>query len=580
MLEDAAARSLFDHARRDLRARFDASVGLVRTEVRPDLHTPRDSLWHALGLLYEGDAATAEGIIAVVLAMQERRQDDPHYGNFRWWHEDRVVIDLNAVEFMLEGLTHILLRFGDRLSEDTKRAAFETMRLGFGEIDRLDVHWTYTNIYLLDVHNSILGGGITGEPAVVERGARRLREWADRTRADGVPNEFNSATYSAVQINALAAVAQFAADASVRDLAREMEQFLWRDVAAHFHPRTRQLAGPHSRAYRRDVVGAPDFLKVLLYRVLGDHSLLDETPYYYGSGREGDTLVALTEYHCPPDAIETMRTEATRELRQTAPRETALVTYMTPEFALGTMSRPYGVGATPEPWPAHNACILYYAKPEPPGYGLLYTRYLVNDRRVGGATYESSGESVDLWEEGAFRAAQSGPHAIVAYGLLSRGQKPVHSLRLDVRLLGPGPKTEILAGGRRFDGERTEAQAGEPIVIADGDVYIGIIPLEPTRLGHEPPVAVWREGQETVVSVFNYRGPAKQFWEYRTLSGPFFNGNVRNGIALHVAARSAHVDIDAFAQALRAIPLADDQRGSARSLRFGAATLDYDLRDL
>ena len=580
MLDDAPARSLFEHARRDLTERFDASVGLVRTEVRPDLHTPRDSLWHALGLLYEGDAATAERIIAAVLAMQERREDDPHHGNFRWWHEDPVVIDLNAVEFMLEGLTHILLRFADRLSEGTRRAVFDAMRLGFDEIDRLDVHWTYTNIYLLDVHNSVLGGNIIGDAAVVERGVRRLRAWADRTRADGVPNEFNSATYSAVQINALAAIAQFAGDTSVRDLAREMERLLWRDVAAHFHARTRQLAGPHSRAYRRDVVGAPDFLKVLLYRVLGDHSLLDETPYYHGSGREGDTLVALTEYHCPSDAIETMRTEATRELRQTAPRHTSLVTYMTPEFALGTMSRPYGVGEPPEPWPAHNACILYYAKPEPPGYGALYTRYLVNDRRVGGATYESSGESVDLWEEGAFRAAQSGADAIVAYGLLSRGQKPVHSLRLDVRMLGPGTQTEIVVAGRRFEGERLEIDAGEPIAIADGDVYIGIIPLEPTRLGHEPPVAVWRDRQETVVSVFNYRGPAKQFWEYRTLTGPFFKGNVRNGIAVHVASRSVHEDIGAFVQALRAIPLSDEQHGTARSLRFGAAELEYDLRDL
>lgn len=580
MLEDAPARSLFEHARRDLSARFDTAVGLVRTEVRPDLHTPRDSLWHALGLLHEGDAATAERIIASVLSMQERRDDDPHYGNFRWWHEDPVVIDLNAVEFMLEGLSHILLRFADRLSEGTKRAVFEAMHLGFDAIDRLDVHWTYTNIYLLDVHNSILGGAIIGDPAVVERGARRLRDWAEHTHADGVPNEFNSATYSAVQINALAAIAQFAADASVGGLAREMEQFLWRDVAAHFHARTRQLAGPHSRAYRRDVVGAPDFLKVLLYRVLGDRSLLDDTPYYRGSGREGDTLVALTAYHCPPDALEMMRAEATRELRQTAPRDTSLVTYMTWEFALGTMSRPYGVGDPPEPWPAHNACILYYAKPEPPGYGVLYTRYLVNDRRVGGATYESSGESVDLWEEGAFRAAQSGADAIVAYGLLSRGQKPVHSLRLDVRLLGPGAQTEIIAGGRRFDGERMEIDAGEPIAIADGDVYIGIIPLDPTRLGHEPPVLVWRDGQETIVSVFNYRGPAKQFWEYRTLSGPFFKGNVRNGIALHVAPRSAYDDIDVFVRALRAIPLADEQRRSARHLRFGAASLDYDLRDL
>ena len=99
-----------------------------------------------------------------------------------------------------------------------------------------------------------------------------------------------------------------------------------------------------------------------------------------------------------------LRTPATREVRERASKAHGmdLVTYLTPEYALGTMSRPYGVGEPPEPWPAHNACILYYTRPSAPGYGVLYTRYLVNNRRVGGAVYPSSNESVDLWEEGAF----------------------------------------------------------------------------------------------------------------------------------------------------------------------------------
>ena len=46
------------------------------------------------------------------------------------------------------------------------------------------------------------------------------------------------------------------------------------------------------------------------------------------------------------------------------------------------------------------------------------------------------------------------------------------------------------------------------------------------QLGHEAPAVLWRDGQETVLSIYNYRGPAKVFWEYRTLSGPFFKGNV------------------------------------------------------
>jgi hypothetical protein len=95
----------------------------------------------------DGGAQTAESILRQVIGMQERHQGDPHHGNFRWLFEDEAVTDLNAVEFLLEGLVHILLRAADRLSDDEARI-FESMRLGRGGRPA-DVHWTYTNIYLL-----------------------------------------------------------------------------------------------------------------------------------------------------------------------------------------------------------------------------------------------------------------------------------------------------------------------------------------------------------------------------------------------------------------------------------------------
>jgi hypothetical protein len=145
------------------------------------------------------------------------------------------------------------------------------MRLGFEEVRRLDVHWTYTNIFLLDVHNGILGGQLLGDQELIQRGVGRLQDWLERTQSDGAPHEFNSPTYSAVQIIALAAIVQFAEDAAIRRLAVEAERLLWTHVARHFHVPTQQLAGPH-RAYRHDVT-AHRLLKVLLYKILGDERL-------------------------------------------------------------------------------------------------------------------------------------------------------------------------------------------------------------------------------------------------------------------------------------------------------------------
>ena len=43
---------------------------------------------------------------------------------------------------------------------------------------------------------------------------------------------------------------------------------------------------------------------------------------------------------------------------------------------------------------------------------------------------------------------------------------------------------------------------------------------------------------ELWLSVYNYQGPAKRFWDYASLRGAFWRGNLRAGFALEVAERS------------------------------------------
>jgi hypothetical protein len=549
--------------RADLASRFDPTLDLVRDPFLADRHQPHASLWYAGVLLDSGDTAVAERIVERVLTMQELREGDPHHGNFRWHFEDEAVADLNACQFVLEALLRLPL---DRLDGSLRERVYHSMRLALAEAELLDVHWTYTNIHLLDIHNRILAGEHLGDDAVALAGADRLREWARRTREVGAPHEFNSPTYAAVDINCLADLANRAADPEVRNLALEMEELLWRHVASHWHAPTMQLAGPHSRAYRRDVVGASGFLKVILYKLLGDERLLAPSPYYDGPDAEGHLIVAGINYHCPPDPEAAFREPATRSVRETVSLTPRLdtTTHITPEFALGTMSRPYGVGEPPEPWPMDNACIAYWRR-EGDAPGLLYTRYRVNAGPVGQPSRENVPRWFDIWEDGVFRTAQSGPRAIVAYGLAPRGQRPISSLRLDIRLLGP---------------EAIDFTPGAPIVVTDGDVYLGIVPLQPDNLGHSPPITTWRDGDETVVSITNYEGPAKAFWEYRSLAGPFWEGNVRNGFALWIAPRGEFATAVDFRSALAATPLSDETSGSARTIRFGDVTLEYDLRDM
>src|SRR6266508_5399428 len=586
---DMAARSqeLFDRGFRDLESRFDSEPGLVRNAFLPERHMPHPSIWYAHCLLVRGDAGDAlpvEDIISRALSLQERREGDPHRGNFRWFLEDEVVTDLNACQFVLEALAHLLTRTSDRLSHTARDRITGAMRLAYEEAEKLDVHWTYTNIYLLDVQNGILGGQLLGDDSIRRRGEQRLVEWADQTTNAGAPHEFNSPTYSAVQINALATIAQFAKSESTRRLVLEMEQFVWRHVARFWHAPTMQLGGPHSRAYRRDVTGAPGFFKVVLYKLLGDPRLLAPTPYFAGPDTEGEVQVALTESHCPPDAETLFRETEARDVRKGVGSRLTLAAHVRPQFSLGTMSRPYGVGAPAEPWPQHNSCILYYSKMEPPGYGVLFCRYPIHAGPAGLPSRDSVPEWLDIWDDGTFRTAQTGARAVVAYGLSPRGQRPIESLRLDIRLLGPANGGEITVGNHRYQAGGLEVPSRVPIVISDGDVHIGIIPLEPTRLGHGPDVIVWRDGQEVVISILNYQGPPKVFWEYRSLAGPFFKGNVCNGFVLWVARCAEFGSAREFTESLRSLSLKDELDGDCRHIEWGdgpgAVVLDYDLKAL
>ncbi len=556
-------KRLVELGRADLKGRFDPVLDLVRDPFRPDRHQPHASLWYAGASIESGDVSTAERIIEQVLTMQELRGSDSHYGNFRWHYEDEVVIDLNACQFVMEAMLRLRQ---ERLGNELRDRVFASIRLALSEAERLDVHWTYTNIYLLDVHNRILAGQLLRDDDVRRAGEQRLQEWATRTKAVGAPHEFNSPTYAAVDLNCLADIANRAEDAETRELAMEMEHLVWRHTALHWHAPTLQLAGPHSRAYRRDVVGASGFLKVVLYKLLGDERLLAPSPYYEGPDAEGHLIVAGIDYHCPPDAEAMFREPAARDVRETvvlAPR-VETVTHITPEFALGTMSRPYGVGDPPEPWPMDNACIAYWRR-DGDAPGVLYTRYRVNGGPIGKASSESLPRWMDIWEEGVFRTAQVGSKAIVAYGFMPRGQRSAESLRLDIRLLGLSPGV---------------ADDGDAIVLADGEVYVGIVPLKPDNLGHSPHVTMWRDGEETVVSIVNYEGPAKVFWEYRSLSGPFWKENVRNGFALWIASRYEFSSASDFRSALESVGISDETRDTGRVIKFGDVTLEYDLRQM
>jgi hypothetical protein len=584
MTDTAAARAqqLYDEGAAALATLWDDAVAMVRYPDRLEFHDPRTTLAHAEALLRRGDetsVAIAERGIAAVLALQETRPQDAHYGNFRWMLEEECVRDLNAVEFFLDTLSLILREHGPRLSAATLSALHEAIALGLDEIDRLDVHPSYTNIVLSDICNSVVGGPAIGDARYIERGARRLDEWLEFTSQSGAPHEYNSPTYCAVDLERLACLAEYADDPAVALKARVAEERIWLHVAAHYHAGLAQVAGPHARSYFDGSTGAGGYLKLFLWRVLGDDALRPPSPYGVGTREEGHIGVALAPFHCPAYILEWLRAKTMPfEAHETsdAARGVDLTTYMTRGYAIGTASRSYTVGSNPEQSGQPNSLLLQFKRDAAPGFGTLTTRFVIDDRDGAG--------NKDLWDEGSSIGAQHRNRAIVAAGLTPR-VRPTRSYKLSVRLLGVGDATEVWIGDRCVDDYPATVKPGEPVVIAEGGAYIALIPLEATDMGSDAPIELRRDGTRLTLEIYNYLGPAKMFWEYASLGGAFFKGNVRNACVIEVAERHEFADVAAFRRHIAGARIADGTdeeyvREIAYSSAGGSVALRYNLWDM
>ena len=585
------AKQLYNEGSAALAALWDEDAGMCRHDGHPDYHSPRATLGYAGVLLREPSVANVDRAtvaIRTTLALQELREQDAHYGNFKWMLEDECVTDLNGVEFVLDGLNFLIREYAAVIPPDLATEMREAIRVGLIAIDRLDVHPSYTNIALSDICNSILGGETIEDDQYIERGARRLDEWFAFTNLSGAPHEYNSPTYLAVDIARMAFLAEQTADQDIAIKARVAEERLWLHVATHYHPGLAKLAGPHSRSYFDGWTGAGGYLSLLLWRLLGEDALRADTPYAARSREEGHLGVALETPHCPAymqrwleAKVLPFATEETADVE----RGNDITTYMSRSFALGTAARSYGVGEPPEPWPAPNNILLQFKRDAAPGYGTLFSRFVVNDKGVGATTYESTHTAEDWWEEGVFVGAQHGNRAIIAYGLHAR-LRPAHSFKLSVNMLGVAG-AEIRVGGGRLDAsaEPVPVPAGQALCVGAGDAYVAIVPLEPSDMGSDAPIELRIDGERLTLDIYNYRGPAKTFWEHRSQSGPFYKGNVRNAAVIEVAERSEYADVDAFAAHIAAAMLADavddeNVREIAYASEGGSIALRYSLWDM
>lgn len=480
-------------------------------------HETRQAARLAAQLVANGapqDIELAERILEALIQRQERDERDPHYGNFYWMREDEVVEDLNAVEFVLESLIPLLFQYGERLSLPIRQRVLESIRLGLDEIRRLDVLVAYTNITALDILNTCLGGELLSDQDIAGRGYRKLMDWIAFTNRSGHPLEYNSPTYTAVTLRALKRLADLTRHPETRLRAKAMSARLALSMALHLHAGTGRWAGPHGRAYQPTVVGETPPEIELARAWLADGTI----PTW---------IEHILNHH--PAAYPVVET-ADRS------RGISLSTYHAPVFALGLASQSLH--------PQANVCMLHYQREGADRPGVLYTRYILDDKWFGDAYHATDRTKTrNLPDEGDFCGVQRGQQAIGLYA--PTAMREGSSAKAVLIWTGRDQVDEIWAGDQRIEQLPATIPAGQTVIVGSGAVYMAVRPLAITALGRETPVQLVERDGDLVLELYNYRGPHKRFWELRW-PGLFYQGRPICGFYLEVADRQDYAAGAAF----------------------------------
>ncbi len=482
---------------------------------------PRDTLWYAIALLHSADAT--ERALGDALLAEARCADGTH-----------SPATMLAILYALPG----------RLAPATAAALERQVRAALPEAALAEWHDGNVNHPLAAWCALILGGERGGDALAVASGRGRLlalrRTVGDRRHAgrrQAVFPEYNSPTYTALDLWWLALVAEHARDPEARRCARFLEERLWIETALFYHAPSQQFAGPHSRSYLDDSLGGWSGVHCTLAIAFGEPLFLDPQRAL-GIGHPSailqNTVPAITPFHVPPEAHRLAFHKPLPLLLRAATYGESyhensaahgfepglypggwsdLVSFQTAEYALGTASRPY-VNA------GHADAFMARIRRHTPvrscaDFRSIFARGVFNDAEVhrpnrvhvtGGSTDASF-----LYEEGRTLALQHRNRALVLYAPKGVGHRGVAKFRVDVIFSHDAPFDELWVDGRPAGPRPLALRADSRLVFRDARTLGVLRPLTPQPAAGLHPVTLRTVDGCLVLSIANYDGPARDW---------------------------------------------------------------------
>lgn len=312
---------------------------LARLQTSAAQPTARDLSAGALAWLELGHSSTnAEDLLRRLFRLQDLDPQSAGYGTVPWQEGHPEIRDANAIEFALLPVGLILRRHGQTLSENLKTNALAHVRAGLAAVRRHKVRVTYANIYLMRTANLLLLGQAIDDPNAVAEGEAAWDAWLAFTRTNGVA-EYNSPTYTPIQIDCLALAHHFTTNASLKARLKTALDFCWADLAANYFPGRQTLTAPSSRDYNflfsDENVNCTYYLAGLRPTLPGRVMLSDEVRMWAVARQDG--------YRASPEilALAALPERVIRSRFGAQPGQDRYV-FLTPDFAIGSASASYG----------------------------------------------------------------------------------------------------------------------------------------------------------------------------------------------------------------------------------------------
>ncbi|MGD1893235.1 MAG: hypothetical protein ACFB15_21930 [Cyclobacteriaceae bacterium] len=247
---------------------YDSEVKLLSRYVPPTanhyhsklidqvVHPLRQSAWYAADLLdteVSKYQQRAIDVLQTILAHQDVNPENDTYGIWPYnWEEPLEAMakpDWNWADFIGAQLLEIYVKHRKVLPDELQQNIQQSLLHASRSIKKRDVKPGYTNIAIMGTFVTYLTGYLFDNTELQDYAEMRLKRFYDYTVDLGGFQEYNSPTYTRVALDELARMNKYIIDPEAREMIDYCYRTGWETIASHFHPSTRQLAGPHSRSY-------------------------------------------------------------------------------------------------------------------------------------------------------------------------------------------------------------------------------------------------------------------------------------------------------------------------------------------